>query len=143
MLPAMDVEKGPPIFLSLPLSECGLSQLDTCVGALGIGGICMLGQPAEMATWSAQSCFLSRGALQLLLLAQLLSELLTASCHSAGLPTLRTSPPTSPPMFGELPTLGSLPEAPCSGCTNQKPGPVLEERATLLRGKATRQSLQP
>lgn len=95
----MDVERGPPVFLSLPLSECGLSQLDTCVGALGIGGvvgICMLGQPAEMATWSAQSCFLSRGALQLLLLAQLLSELLTASCHSAGLPTLRTSPPHLP-----------------------------------------------
>lgn len=104
MLPAMDVERGPPIFLSLPLSECGLSQLDTCVGALGIGGICMLGQPAEMATWSAQSCFLSRGALQLLLLAQLLSELLTASCHSAGLPTLRTSPPPPPhPCLGNSP----------------------------------------
>lgn len=35
-----------------------------------------------------------------------------------------------PPHVWQVPNLGVLLEAPCPGCTNQKPGPALEQRAT-------------
>lgn len=82
-----------------------------------------------MATWPAQSCILPCPAFQLLLLTQL-SHCWAAQCHNLL------------PVFGDLPTLGILPEAPCPGCTNQRPGPALEQRAKRLRSEATRWSLR-
>lgn len=68
----------------------------TCVGSLGSGGMvgtCILGPPAVLATWPAQSCFLPRWAFWLLPLTRLFRQVLTISCHSVGLPSVRTPSP--------------------------------------------------